>query len=584
MKKSFLFFVAIIIPALIYGQSGKTVFDGVDFTVTPLVKINTVGSDISPFFVDGELYFSSIREDYFNEDRRERKNMAFYDIYSAAVDDKGKISSDRSLVPGFGEEYHEGPGVYCPATGELFTTFSNVTNPDTLRRMISKEDIKLKLVIMKKSGEAWHVVEELPFNDEDYSFAHPAVSRTGDTLVFVSNMPGSIGQNDLFMAVRSDGKWSTPVNLGEKINTVGNDMFPVFVDDGLLTFASDGRGDGMGGLDIYYTTFPQIGEIVNMGDKINSTLDDFGLVLHPGGEMGYFASNRGNVGSDDIFRFDVISPFYVLKGIVIDDNTNKVIPGADVVLKDCNGNGISSVLSNDHGAFSFKVRKGECIEVCATKAGYTEDCENAEDKTYVELRISPHMIVTLDASTKDPVPGAKISCGNYELGKTNFMGEFIMPEETDMDCDHMARASGYLDQFFELSNKPVDTVYMFKKELNKSFVLENIYYDFDKWDILPESEIELNKLVRIMNDNPGIKVELGSHTDSRGSDSYNRWLSQKRSDSAVGYIIGKGISSSRIIAKGYGETQLVNRCSNGVKCSAAEHRRNRRTEFKLIGL
>jgi outer membrane protein OmpA-like peptidoglycan-associated protein len=127
-----------------------------------------------------------------------------------------------------------------------------------------------------------------------------------------------------------------------------------------------------------------------------------------------------------------------------------------------------------------------------------------------------------------------------------------------------------------------DTLWIEKLEVKKKFVMENIFYDFDKWNILPESEIELNKLIKVMNDNPGWKVELSSHTDARGSDSYNMILSQKRSDSAVSYIVKSGISKDRIIARGYGETQLVNRCKNGVKCPDEEHRKNRRTEFQIL--
>lgn len=129
-----------------------------------------------------------------------------------------------------------------------------------------------------------------------------------------------------------------------------------------------------------------------------------------------------------------------------------------------------------------------------------------------------------------------------------------------------------------------DTLWIEKVEVGQKFVMENIYYDFDKWDILPASAIELDKLVKVMNDNPDWKVELGSHTDCRGSDAYNMKLSQKRSDSAVAYIIGKGIDASRIIAKGYGETELVNRCDDGVACSEEEHRQNRRTEFKILDM
>jgi outer membrane protein OmpA-like peptidoglycan-associated protein len=123
---------------------------------------------------------------------------------------------------------------------------------------------------------------------------------------------------------------------------------------------------------------------------------------------------------------------------------------------------------------------------------------------------------------------------------------------------------------------------MYKKEMDKTFVLKDIYYDFDKWNILPESEIELNKLIQIMRDNPDLKVELGSHTDARGRDDYNKILSQKRSESAVAYIISRNIDKSRLVAKGYGETQLINHCGNGVECSDSEHRQNRRTEFKII--
>ncbi|HKK82444.1 MAG TPA: OmpA family protein, partial [Prolixibacteraceae bacterium] len=148
------------------------------------------------------------------------------------------------------------------------------------------------------------------------------------------------------------------------------------------------------------------------------------------------------------------------------------------------------------------------------------------------------------------------------------------------------RAKGYLNQTKRVNSNfeglKRDTIFMMKREINRTFVLENIYYDLDKWDILPEAEDELDKLVAIMKENPTLVVELGSHTDSRGSDKYNLLLSQRRSNSAVEYIVSQGISRSRIVAKGYGETQLVNHCSNGVKCSDSEHRKNRRTEFKIL--
>lgn len=585
MKKLLLIIFSISVYSVVFAQSGHHLFDDVDYLITPLSGINTVGSDISPFFVGEELFFSSIRDSYFNKESLERKNIAFYDIYSVPLNKEGLVTSARSLVSGFGAKYHEGPASYCSATGELFVTLSNVINPDTIRRVISKKDIKLRIVIMKKEGDYWRISQEMPFNDKNYSFAHPAINKTGDTLVFVSNMEGTLGQNDLFMSVRNGNNWSTPENLGDKINTAGNEMFPTFIKNGLLAFSSDIREGGHGGLDIYYASFPDIREIWNMGDKINSTLDDFGFVLHSDEKIGYFSSNRGDTGSDDIFMVNLTNTYFSLKGLVINEYANKSLSDADVVLSDCDGNQLASTTSDKEGTFSFKVKKGTCINVCGSKIGYSKDCESVEDKIYVELRLSPHLLLFLDASTKEPVSNTNVYCGNNQFGTSDFNGIFCLSQELSNDCDYMAKVNGYLDQYFNPNNTNlVDTIWMYKRELNKSFVLEDIYYDFDKWDILPESKIELNKLVRIMHDNPEIKVELGSHTDSRGSDRYNKWLSQKRSNSAVDYIISKNIEKERIVAKGYGETKLINRCGNGVKCSETEHRKNRRTEFKLIGL
>jgi outer membrane protein OmpA-like peptidoglycan-associated protein len=211
----------------------------------------------------------------------------------------------------------------------------------------------------------------------------------------------------------------------------------------------------------------------------------------------------------------------------------------------------------------------------------------------VELRLkrkSKYELLVLDVDDNMPLSNAVIVCGSQPQWFTGINGKASPEFPAEGFCNFRITKDGYLDQTLRVDATKftpgadrVDTVWLFKKDIGRTFVLDNIYYDFDKWDILPESEIELHKLIKIMNDNPTLKVELGSHTDSRGSDSYNEWLSQKRSDSAVGYIINNGISKDRIIAKGYGEYQLVNHCSNGVRCTDAEHRKNRRTEFKIIG-
>lgn len=587
-----LFLLAISVS--IKAQQNRTLFDDVNFVVEPVKSINTVGSDISPIFIDGELYFSGIPESYFNKNSRERKNKAFYNMYSATLDGNGFLTSERKLLPGFGAEYHEGPADYCEATGELFITLSNVIDADTIRKMFSEEKIRLRLAIKKVVNGKWQTVEELPFNDDSYQFAHPAISRTGDTLVFSSNLNSpDAGNVDLFMSIRKEGSWSTPVNLGNTINTPGKEMFPTFIEGGLLSFASNGRDDGYGDLDIYYTSFPKIGKVINLGDKINTSMDDFGLTVHPNGNTGYFASNRENVGSDDIFRLDIIKLFQVFSGKVLDDRTDLPIEGAMVYLHGCEEVILDSTSSDGEGIFSFEVLQKNCPLVVATKENYENDRKDIAGLNYVELRLKQkqkYEVVVLDVETKTSVAGTNFTCLNQSKGTTNSSGILLFEKPYPLECNMRIEKEGYLAQSYSMDKTKLelpyvkDTVWLYKKELNKTFVLENIYYDFDKWVILPESEIELNKLISIMNDNPEIKVELGSHTDSRGTDSYNEWLSQKRSDSAVKYIIGKGIPKDRIVAKGYGETQLVNECSNGVKCSDAEHRKNRRTEFKIIGL
>ncbi len=595
MKTYFFTIIFLVLFFCVQGQrKSNTVFDNVDYTIEPIESINTVASDISPFFVGDHLYFSSVREEYFNKGNRERKSKAFYDLYGASLNDQGLLTSDRTLVSGFGADYHEGPAAYCEKTGEMFITLSNVIHPDTIRKLFSVENVSLRLAIMKKNDHGvWKIKEELPFNDDRFHFAHPAISKAGDTLVFASDIDSlTIGKIDLFMSVRKDGIWSDPVNLGKLVNTTGNEMYPTFIEGGLLSFASDGRVGGYGGLDIYYTSFPQISDVINLGDKINTHFDEFGLVLYPGQDVGYFSSNRGNVGSDDIFRLDIKRNKTEFNGLVLDDRTGEPIDNAKVDLYGCSNEILQTLYSDESGKFRIEVLESDCPVVKASKEGYENDIKDVSHINYVELRLKQifkREILVVDVDNNNPLTGAEVRCENEVVFQTDDKGVVYLNPPFPYDCELMVTSKGYLDQTLILDSTNIvngfarDTVRMYKRELNKTFVLDNIYYDFDKWDILPESEIELNKLIKIMNDNPDLKVEFGSHTDSRGSDEYNKRLSQKRSDSAVGYIIKKGISKDRIVAKGYGETQLLNRCANGVSCSEEEHRQNRRTVFKIIG-
>ena len=457
--------------------------------------------------------------------------------------------------------------------------------------MFPEEKVRLRLVIMKKTEGKWQNVEEFPFNNDKYNLAHPAVTITGDTLVFSANLDSlDVANTDLYMSVRENGKWSVPVKLGEAINTPGKEMFPTFIDQGILAFSSNAREGGMGELDIWYTDFPVFSFMKNAGNKINSKFDDFGLVIHENRKTGYFASNRSGEGSDDIFCVDITTRFTAFNGKVLNRITKVPIANSQVVLKDCNNATVNTVFTDAGGNFSLQVLERSCPLIEASKEDFSNDKKDIAGITYAELLLAPtkkYELLVLDVETKKPVEGARISDGSQSKLLASPLGIISFGSVARQGERLVVKGDGYLDQSVIVDTirlAAVDTVWLYKKELNKTFVLDNIYYNYDKWDILPESEIELNKLIKIMNDNPDIKVELGSHTDSRGSDSYNEWLSQKRSDSAVGYIIKSGITKNKIVAKGYGESKLVNECKNGVKCSDTEHRKNRRTEFKIIGL
>ncbi len=512
--KRVLFFLIGVLPLVLNAQNKCMYFEKMVKLTAEKTNLNTSQSDFGPAFVANELWHSAYTDDEILKLNEGKSKKIFYDLFASEVDSKGNLTGDKKIMlTEQSEGYHAGPVAYCETTGELFVTLSNFENPEVRNKVYQKSDIRLKVIIVKKVGGTWTKVGELPFNNPSYSVGHPSVTSSGDTLYFVSDIPGKgLGGTDIYMAVRTNGSWGEMINLGDKINTPGNEMFPFIYKDKILVFASNGRND-RDDLDLYAVGL--------MGDKttevaeiseLNSDADDFAFVIHPDEEVGYYSSNKSSgVGGDDIYKVlieKIPQGKYELELVVKDKKTNEVIENAPI--------SFNGLLSKIAGAIFKKVL--------------------AKDESYTV--------------------------------KTNLEG-YMNDSKT---ISTVGKPFGVIKE----------TLWVEKVEVGQKFVMENIYYDFDKWDILPESEVELDKLVKVMNDNPSWKVELGSHTDCRGSDAYNEVLSQKRSDSAVAYIISQGISKDRIIAKGYGETQLVNQCDDGVQCSEAEHRKNRRTEFKIL--
>ncbi len=432
----------------------------------------------------------------------------------------------------FNQGWHDGPVSFSKNFTEVFinrTIFYNdkgKKDPDNLRTHL------LKIFTSSRKEGKWSKPEPFFLNNEDYSVGHPALSPDGQILCFASDMQGGYGGTDLYMCTMIGGKWGKPVNLGPVINTFGNEMFPFLAKNGDLYFASDGL-PGFGGLDLFVTrningkwSPPE-----NLGSPLNSSYDDFALILARDSASGLFSSNRpGGEGNDDIYSFRKIrinptitpTPQKIatfVSGYVKDKTTKDPIPAATVFLVE-EGTGRALVIkTNVNGYFKTPVKKGKSYTVKAIQTGYIEDCLQ------------------------------------FSFDTLNSKNDLSLPRDLLLD----------------------------KLEVNKTFRLENIYYNFDKWNIRKDAEPSLDNLVRLMKENP-ITIELGSHTDCRGSVAYNQVLSQKRAESAVRYIVRNGIGFNRITAKGYGKSQLLNKCNcaTDVQCTEPEHQLNRRTEFRIL--
>ncbi|QJW92456.1 OmpA family protein [Spirosoma taeanense] len=391
-------------------------------------------------------------------------------------------------------------------------------------------------------GNAWSQPLRLPISDSTAWDGSPAFSADGKTLYFASNRAGGAGGIDLYRtSIDASGRFSRPVNMGRDINTPGDEMFPYVGPDAKLYFASDGH-PGLGKLDVFVATRSGgVTRVENMGQPINSPADDFGLI-YTEPTKGYLASNRpGGKGDDDIYFFqEGAAPEtptiaenapktvrYFLAGTV-SANETPITPldSARVrILDDATGQPIAEVTTGQPGTFGkYPLQEGKDYTILAERKGYL--------------------------TRREP----------FTMQGKSIPAIFLTKPQTDTT--------------FNVA------ILLDKATLNKTFVLENIYYDLDKYNIRPDAAEELDKLVTILKDNPTLKIELSSHTDVRAPDAYNLRLSQNRAKSAVDYIVSKGIDASRLTARGYGETQLVVKNAK----TEEEHQRNRRTEFKILEL
>lgn len=456
-------------------------------------------------------------------------------LYTAPASGKALAASGFNIIGGLNNKYHNGPGIYDASNSALFFTRTKmvkvanktINNDPTswIDKTVAPDYInRLEIFYSSYSQGEWQ--ETLPFeynNVEEYSIGHPTITIDGKTMYIVSDMPGGYGSTDIYYCEKlSDGKWSKPVNAGPVINSYGKEVFPYIDDEGTLFFSSDGH-PGMGGLDIFKSDGQKNNWSLpeNMKCPINSPKDDFSVYFTEAGNAGFLASNRdGGLGDDDIYSFEYAPP----KSLILAIKTK----------------------------------------------------EKLQDNTIVDF---PNVDLTLTNKSKEFA----------DTYKTDNTGRLYVDLNCPYSYELIGEKEGYNSAMkaFETACKTRnDTMYVemvFDKEIIEKIVIDNIYYDFDKWNIRPDAAIELDKIVNLLNLNPDVTLELGSHTDCRGTNEYNDVLSDNRAKSAIEYIISKGISASRLTYSGYGETELRNTCSDGVECSDEEHQLNRRTEFKVTG-
>jgi outer membrane protein OmpA-like peptidoglycan-associated protein/tetratricopeptide (TPR) repeat protein len=490
--------------------------------------INSENSDFGSAFFQNKLIFASSREIRGVSKKIFRQtNQYFLNIYESEVLPNGNLSEPMPFGNKINSKFHESTPVFTRDGKTMYFTRNNYL--DGKKGEDSKKITLLKLYKSTFENDKWSDATELSFNSNQYSTAHPMLNLDDKILYFVSDMPGTIGQSDLFkVAINEDGSFGNPENLGETINTEGRETFPFISDDNELYFASDGR-PGLGGLDIYVSKIEKsntFSDVQNVGSPINGPQDDFAFMIDSKSRNGFFSSNRdGGKGFDDIYKFTETRKLdcqQKLAGIVTDQEERTALANVKVSLFDEKFQFVKENITDDKGQYSFYVECGKTYYVRAEK---------------------------LDFETKESIVVIAKATGITELS---------------LAIDKRIKPIG------------VGT------DLAKTVDIPIIYFDLDKWNIRPDAAFQLEKIVEVMKQFAEMKIDVRSHTDSRQTAQYNLNLSNKRAKSTAEWLLKKGIESSRLTGKGYGEAQLINKCSDGVKCTEAEHQANRRSEFIIV--
>ena len=613
--------------------------------------VNTIKDEFSPaFYQNGIVYVSYHKSGKIDP----RTGKPFFELFFAETDAMGLPQKPRQFSLEINSQVHEGPVSFSRDGNFLYFT-RNSFQGGVPQANSSKDKVTLKIYEASRGRYDWQNIKALPFSSNEYSCVHPSLSSDGFRLFFASNMPGGYGGYDLYYTEKKTDNWSQPVNLGDAVNTKGNELFPFIHESGMLFFSSNGH-DGKGGLDLFMVDAEAdfFGQPENLDLPYNSAKDDLGFILNEDATKGYLSSaRRGGAGGDDIYMFEADGePIIEMKKVILntmvvayDDKSGERLSDAGVrilqrtqdgfadgdkvydvemtpspsgelamklVRKDADQLEDPNIFTNMNGEAIFTMTQDKNYVVLVSKDGYhSGEVMHSTDGQFgpqtIRVALRPKNCVTLNGLVnidgyRSGIPNATVRILNTKTGeqqevRTNSNGRFDHCLAQGYEYTVTAIKEGYkkgketvsttkaqgheMDVAVHLS--PVNEEVVSKPIREGSImVLENIYYDFDKYFIRRGAAEELDALAQLMRRYPSMEIQLIAHTDSQGKDEYNLDLSTKRADSARRYLIQKGVEGHRIQAYGYGEREIRNRCRNGVKCSDEEHQFNRRTEVKVM--
>ncbi len=521
----------------------------------------------------------------------------YLNILQANYDIDSSLTEPILMKHNFLSRAHDGPVSFSPDGSQMAIT------KNEMGKKHGKDVVVLALYFSNLSNGGWTDLVPFEFNNSDYNMGHAVYSPDGTKLYFVSDKPGGFGEADIYMSTRLGSGWSEPKNLGGNINTTRDEMFP-FVEDDRLYFSSNGHY-GLGGMDIFETAVSGQEPCSNIGYPVNTSHDDFGLIFDASGEIGFLSSNRGKSNVDNLYHVKKrVVKIDLIGNVFAQYKELEAVPNQLVYIKDNSTQLMDTLITSSSGEFTHPLKINRTYQIYTKKDEFIllnevslSTMKINRDSTFrCELVLKPTTIKihlrVLEKESRKIIPNATTTISDYQLGWDTTLitnSEGIVTLTVDRNKVFWAHGAkkGFIDAdiSFNSSNEN-DKVIDLELALppikrGERFKLENIFYDLSKSTLRDESMVSLDRLADFLIKND-LRIELSAHTDSRGSGYYNQRLSQARAQSCVDYLKKKGVKSINMLAKGYGENKLINRCKNGVNCSEEEHQENRRTEVKIL--